>query len=195
MIIGFLHQKGGTGKSSLAIAAAVGLAARGARVLLLDADYQGTSSDWGNAYGAAFGVEVRAQVQPVLHEQRAALAREAEWVLVDGPPSLSPMTESIVRASDRVIIPLRPAMPDVWALPWLAALIGKLRREGAAPQAMAVFNQMQGEDVAPLAAELARWDLPLAPEPLPMHPAFLALFRGEALPEELSRKVLALLGV
>ena len=54
-----------------------------------------------------------------------------DWILVDGPPSLSEMTESILRGSDLVIVPVRPALPDVWALPWLAAIIRQLQQGGA----------------------------------------------------------------
>ncbi len=44
-VLAFLHQKGGTGKSTLAVATACALAARSEPPLLLDADSQGTSSD------------------------------------------------------------------------------------------------------------------------------------------------------
>jgi hypothetical protein len=72
--IAFRHRKGGTGKTSLAIGRAVRLAggsapdthperhspARGARVLLLDADPQATASAWGERFADRFGIAVRA---------------------------------------------------------------------------------------------------------------------------------------
>lgn len=181
--LSFLHQKGGTGKSTLAIAAAMRLARAGRNVLLLDADYQGTSSEWGNRHGHALGIETRSQVQPIIHEQRDRFAAFSH-IVIDGPPSLSPMTESVLAASDRVFIPCRPALPDVWAMAWLGAMIAKRLRGGDAFRALVIFNQHGGEDLAPLTAEMTRWNLPVHPHPVPMAPEFQALFHGTPLPPE-----------
>ncbi len=191
-VVSFLHQKGGTGKSTLAIGLAASLAAQGARVLLLDADYQGTSAEWGNRFGAAFRVEVRSQVQPIVEREAGRFAAVAEWLVVDGPPGLSPMTESILRAGGRVIVPLRPALPDLWALPWFAAVIGKARQAGPVAAPLIVCNQHRGEDLAPLLQLAAEWHLPLHPEPIPDDPAFPRLYLGEPLPEPLRARLLRL---
>jgi chromosome partitioning protein len=192
-IVSFLHQKGGTGKSTLAIAAALSLAARGRRVLLLDTDYQGTTSEWGNRHGFALGVETRSQVQPIVHQEAGRFAAMTDWLLIDGPPSLSEMSESILRTGGRIVIPVRPNAPDLWALAWLAAMIGKLQREGVALEPLVVFNQVQGEDLAPLAEQAHRQGLPVHPTPIPADPAFQALFDGAALPVALLELVGGLL--
>ncbi|MFL1887601.1 AAA family ATPase, partial [Klebsiella pneumoniae] len=49
MIISVLNQKGGVGKTTLSVNIAARLAADGARVLLLDADPQGSALDWAAA--------------------------------------------------------------------------------------------------------------------------------------------------
>ena len=191
-VVAFLHQKGGTGKSTLSIAAALALAQAGRRVLLLDADYQGTSSEWGNRFALRFGLEARSQVQPIVHTEVQRFAGQFDWVVVDGPPSLSEMTESILRASDVVIIPVRPALPDVWAIPWLAAIIRKLQQGGERPRARVVFNQHAGEPLGPLREELAAWRLTVHPVALPSDPAFAAVFAGQPLPGPLAELVLDL---
>jgi len=192
-VVAFLHQKGGTGKSTLAIATALALAQAGRSVLLLDADYQGTSSEWGNRFAHSFGLEVRSQVQPIVHTEVKRFAGQFDWVLVDGPPSLSEMTESILRACDAVIIPVRPALPDVWAVPWLAAIIRKLQQADGRPRARVVFNQHAAEPLGPLRDELAQWRLPVHGVALPADPAFAAVFAGRPLPGPLAELVLELI--
>ena len=112
-VTAFLHQKGGTGKSTLAIASAIALAGDGKSVLLVDADPQGTSSEWGNRFGEHFGVETHTHIQPNFPALIATLRRQWPMILIDGPPALSEVTESILKASDRVIIPVRPSLPDL----------------------------------------------------------------------------------
>lgn len=193
-IVSFLHQKGGTGKSTLAVCAAMGLAAAGKHVLLLDTDYQGTSSEWGNRFGIAMGIEVRSQVQPVVHQQAERFATGFDWMVVDGPPALSEMTESIVRAGGRVVIPMRPALPDVWALPWLAAVLRKQMAARVAVDPRIVFTQHRGEDLAPLMAELQPWGIPVHPQAIPADSAFPAVFAGGKLPPGLQQIVMDLVG-
>lgn len=196
-VVSFLHQKGGTGKSTLAIGLATSLAARGDRVLLLDTDYQGTSGDWGNRFGSALGVEVRSQVQPIVHREISRFASLADWLVIDGPPGLSEMTQSIVQAGGRMIVPLRPALPDLWALPWLVAVIGRARqaaaREGrSADIARLVINQYRGEDLAAIRRDLGEWAIPVHDEPIPDDPSFPLLFRGERLPGRLQEQLMRL---
>jgi len=112
--------------------------------------------------------------------------------VIDGPPGLSPMSESILRAGGRVIVPLRPALPDLWALPWFAAVMGKARRAGPVAAPLVVCNQYRGEELAALVQQCAEWNLPLHPEPIPDDQAFPRLYLGEPLPEPLRTRLLHL---
>ncbi len=140
--VAFLHQKGGTGKTTLAIATAMALAQQGARVLLLDADAQGTASEWASHWGERFRVVSRSQIQPIVHDQVARFSPRFEWMVVDGPPTLSEMTTSILRAADRVFVPVRPSFPDIWALEGLAVLRATLRTTGVDPAMRVLWNQV-----------------------------------------------------
>lgn len=73
--VAFLHQKGGTGKTTLAIATAMALAEQDARVLLLDADVQATASEWASRWGERFRVVTRSQIQPIVHGHLPDLRR------------------------------------------------------------------------------------------------------------------------
>ena len=56
MIIAFLNQKGGVGKTTLSINVAADLANRGHKVLLIDADKQGSTSTWASLREDAPGI-------------------------------------------------------------------------------------------------------------------------------------------
>lgn len=191
-VTAFLHQKGGTGKSTLAIAAAIALASKGRQVLLVDADPQGTASEWGNRFGQQHGVETLLHIQPNFPALIASLRRQWPTVLIDGPPSLSEVSESILKASDRVVIPVRPSPPDLWALPWFVTVVRKLQREGRGLDALLVFNMHKGEPLEPLIEHVRAWPIPVWDEPIPADDALAELFNGAGLPERLADLILRL---
>ena len=114
MIVSFLNQKGGSGKTTLAIHLATVLAERG-KVLLVDADPQGSAMDWKAQRASDCGFPVVGLPKPTLHLEISVLAENCDWVLVDGPPRASTLTRSAVAASDLVLIPVQPSPFDLWA--------------------------------------------------------------------------------
>jgi chromosome partitioning protein len=161
MIIGVLNQKGGVGKTTLAIHLAAAFAHRGRRVLLLDADPQGSALDWDAARAAEPLFTVLGKPTATLHRDMAALAADFDCVVIDGPPRVDDIARSAILASDVVLIPVQPSPYDVWA----AEDIVKLVREAVVfkEKLNAVFainrkivNTAIGRDVA---EALAQYDL------------------------------------
>lgn len=115
-IIVMASQKGGVGKTTLAGHLGVHASKNGHNVALLDADPQGSLSDWWN---------VREDQQPVLatvkiEDLPAAIKTLAdagiEVLIIDTPPAVTETIRSVVSLADLVVIPTRPSPHDLRAV-------------------------------------------------------------------------------
>lgn len=130
MIVALLNQKGGTGKTTLALHLAGQWARQGARVTVVDADPQGSALDWSQARGAEarprlFGVLGLAR--DTLHREAPELARSVDHVVIDGPPRVAGLMRSALLAADLVLIPVQPSPFDGWASAEMLALLAEAR--------------------------------------------------------------------
>lgn len=135
--IAILSQKGGSGKTTVATNLAHALTLSGRRVLLVDADPQGSARDW--------SVANEGRVLPVIGLDRETLPVDLkaveggyDWVVIDGAPQVARLSAAAIRAADIVIIPVQPSPYDVWATADLVELI-KARQEVTGGKPKAVF--------------------------------------------------------
>jgi len=130
MIIALLNQKGGVGKTTLALAVAGEWAMQGRRVILIDADPQGSALDWSEMRareGLPRLFSVIGLARDTLHREAPALARDADLVVIDGPPRVAGLMRSALLATDMVLIPVQPSPFDGWASAEMLALISEAR--------------------------------------------------------------------
>jgi chromosome partitioning protein len=127
MILGVLSQKGGVGKTTLAINLAAVFAKSGLRTLLVDADPQGSSLAWSSARELEPLFPVVGMAKPTLHRDLPEIAKDYDMVVLDGAPRVNDLGRSAIMASDLVLIPVQPSPYDVWA----AAETVQLIREAA----------------------------------------------------------------
>ncbi|WP_437185253.1 ParA family partition ATPase [Planctomicrobium sp. SH668] len=115
MIIGFLNQKGGVGKTTLAVHVADALSRRKQKVLLVDADPQGSALDWAAARHGEPLFPVAGLPKASIHKELPPLAKGYDTVIIDGPPRVYDVARSAIMASDLILIPVQPSPYDVWA--------------------------------------------------------------------------------
>ncbi|WP_273281697.1 ParA family partition ATPase [Pseudooceanicola atlanticus] len=130
MIVALLNQKGGVGKTTLALHLAGEWARRGDRVTLVDADPQGSALDWSEQRAREglprlFGIIGLAR--DTLHREAPELASNTDHVVIDGPPRVAGLMRSALLAADIVLIPVQPSPFDGWASAEILRLIEEAR--------------------------------------------------------------------
>jgi chromosome partitioning protein len=125
-VIGILNQKGGVGKTTLAVHLATALARNKRRVLLVDADPQGSALDWAAARQTPPLFPVVGLPKDSIHKELPALAVNYDIVIIDGPPRVYEVSKSAVGASDLVLVPVQPSPYDVWAAKEIIDLLNEV---------------------------------------------------------------------
>ncbi|NRB11588.1 MAG: AAA family ATPase [Rickettsiaceae bacterium] len=123
MIISFLNQKGGVGKTTLSINVATCLALKKHRVLLIDADPQNSSLDWAATRKKETLFTVVSITKPIIHKEVAKLIKNYDYIIIDGPPRIYDVAKSAIVSSDVVIMPVQPSPYDIWAAQEVVGLI------------------------------------------------------------------------
>ncbi len=168
MIVALLNQKGGVGKTTLALHLAGEWSRHGKRVVLIDADPQGSALDWSEQRAREglprdFGVVGLAR--DTLHREAPELARGVDHVVIDGPPRVAGLMRSALLAADLILIPVQPSPLDGWASAEMLALLGEARIFRSDLAARFVLNRCAPRTVIAreTAAALAEHDPPVLP--------------------------------
>jgi chromosome partitioning protein len=124
-IIVLATQKGGCGKSTLAVSLAVAAMQEGRSVRLIDTDPQGTLWNWQQRRAcAAPGVDVISEVAQL--EQRLWIfsRQDVAVTIIDTASGICPLTNAAIRRADLCLIPVRPSIVDIEAV---APTLGTVR--------------------------------------------------------------------
>jgi chromosome partitioning protein len=141
-IIALAGNKGGSGKTTLAINLAGALARRG-RVLILDADPQGSCRHWATATDGT-GVVAVVDAADDVSSAIAAHGDESDYLVVDCPPSVhAEQTLDALALAQWVLIPVMPSPLDIWAGLQVEPVVQQISEQNPGLRGMLVINQLE----------------------------------------------------
>ena len=121
--IAIISQKGGAGKTTLALHIAVAAEQAGYSTILIDMDPQGTAEAWSDWRKEAPPVVIPAKAPTLQKTLEKAAAHGAELAVIDTPPLAEAEARAAARAADLVIVPCRPNAFDLHAIKLTADLV------------------------------------------------------------------------
>lgn len=145
-ILSVINEKGGSGKTTISTNIATSLHRAGKKVILVDADPQGSTRDWRNA--APEGVDLppvmgidRPQIlssslQPLMHY---------DYIVIDGPAKAESMAAAIVGLSDIALVAIQPSGVDLWASAATVKLVRTKLDLGGKIDAAFLVNRTSGQ--------------------------------------------------
>lgn len=114
--ISIVSQKGGAGKTTLALHLAVAAEQAGKPTVIVDLDPQASSAKWGDSRSQESPVVVSAQSARLAKVLETAEEQGAVLAILDTAPHSENSALAAVRAADLILIPCRPAILDLRAI-------------------------------------------------------------------------------
>lgn len=129
--LSILAQKGGTGKTTLAVHLAVLAVETGSRVVLVDTDPQRSAADWWRERSELFPELVECETTQLPDVVKAAKADKVDWLIVDTAPHAEAGSAIAARTANLALIVTRPAILDLRAIGASVGVVKGNRAKGA----------------------------------------------------------------
>lgn len=181
-VIAMAAQKGGSGKTTVALHLAVEAQKQGLAVAVIDADPQGSARSWADHRPDDAQVPVAKVAVDVVGDAIQAAAQDGyDLVVIDTPPHASVRTQHLIAHADLVVIPVQPSALDLAALPAMLSLI----RPGSAPHRAVISAAPVGvSEVSEIRGALAGYEVEVFETVIHSRMAFRrALAHGQAVVE------------
>jgi len=163
MIISVLNQKGGVGKTTLAVNLARSFTLKGHKTLLVDTDSQGSALNWHERSNGDL-LDMVCLCKTTLEKDIAMFQGSYDYIFIDGIPRVSNLTMYAINCSNMILIPVQPSPYDIWATHDIVHQVkGKqILTEGALGAAFVVSRKISNTNIAKdIEAELLKLELPV----------------------------------
>jgi chromosome partitioning protein len=156
-VITIAQQKGGSGKTTLAVNLAVAFSRMGHSVALLDTDPQGSLGRWFLARRARMddpGMELSTASAWGVSYECEKLRKIHDFVIVDTPPKVDADLRPALREADLILVPVAASHVDLWAVEGVLDLAARERKRTTIVLNRTKAGTRLGEEVAAAAAAL-----------------------------------------
>jgi chromosome partitioning protein len=193
MKIAVVNQKGGVGKTTVAINLAGALVKAGYEVLLLDSDPQGSATQW-HSLSESPEFQVRHHPRQLVASRLKRVWGDHDFVVIDAPPAAGAITRSILTIADWALMPVSPSPLDIWSSSETVGQIKQARKKRPKLKvSLLVCRKITRTRLARQVREaLATYDLPVMPVELSQRVAYLeAMLNGRTVLTHAPRSVAA----
>src|SRR4051795_5958406 len=150
LTIALISQKGGVGKTTLAIHLATAFEAEGRQTLLVDLDPQTSAAEWKDARQAERPYVMAVPPSRLTKTLEAARENGAEVVVLDTAPHSEGTALDAARAADLILVPCQPSIMDLRAMRKTTDLLRHIKKP-----TYAVLNGVSVQGSAALGTEKA----------------------------------------
>ncbi len=152
-IVAIVAEKGGCGKTTLALTLAVAAVQAGRKVAILDVDTQATAANWTDRREAEFPWVVATPAARLDSALTSAKGQGVDFIVIDTPPHAGAEGVEAARRADLVLVPVEPHISNLETLPKVANML-KLAGD-AAVVVVVTKAPIQGKEAQDAAAYIA----------------------------------------
>ena len=179
--VAIISQKGGSGKTTLALHLATAAALEGRNTAIIDLDPQASAANWSDRRSSELPVVLSAHASRLAHEMKRVEDMEGELLIIDTAPHSDSAALEAAKAADLILVPCRPAILDIEAI---SNTLDLVRTTGT--PIFVVMNAVapQGNEAAEAAEAISGLDVGVCPVQLRQRVAFSrALIGGQSAQE------------